>query len=276
MLPGSSFLTTLNSSSSLAQESQRLPVARVGLSTEYPPELIPWRYIVCAPDPNPNIPYCTAGAQQWYWATQELAWMAMDAFYYYLFHPDPALRSHAYDWQDLAYTLWAIPLEWQAIIGWPQNDGVVARSSSDYPQATNNRYVTLGEKPVYHVDQLAAVENPATDPYWNEIRDVIEQDFNIQPPPPPPPPITLTVSIDGPSAVEPTWYCEWSGNVSGGTPPYSYTWTGVLSGSASTVFGNVPSSGPLWLSVTDSQGNGGSTSKQIAVYVGAPPAGCFE
>lgn len=94
--------------------------------------------------------------------------------------------------------------------------------------------------------------------------------------PPPPPPPSLSVTINGPSQVESNWFCEWTSTVSGGTPPYSYSWSGVLSGSGSTVFGNVSSSGQLLLSVTDAGSASGSDSHTITVQGSAPPAGCFE
>ncbi len=64
----------------------------------------------------------------------------------------------------------------------------------------------------------------------------------------------LTVSINGPSVVQPNAiFCTWFAVPSGGTPPYhSYQWSGVLSGTSSSVSGPLFNSGWLYLSVKDS------------------------
>ena len=46
-------------------------------------------------------------------------------------------------------------------------------------------------------------------------------------------------------------YCMWYAQVSGGTPPYTYQWSGVLTGTYSSVGGSVWSSGWLYLMVRD-------------------------
>jgi hypothetical protein len=41
---------------------------------------------------------------------------------------------------------------------------------------------------------------------------------------PPPPPTELSVAISGPTQIRPGAVCTWQANVSGGAPPYHYSW----------------------------------------------------
>ena len=85
------------------------------------------------------------------------------------------------------------------------------------------------------------------------------------PPPPPPPPPSLTVSISGPTLVQPDVYCYYSSSVSGGVPPYNYSWTpgGSTDDWADVYTGD--SDFDVDLHVTDSQGSSGSTFKSVTV-----------
>jgi subtilisin family serine protease len=88
----------------------------------------------------------------------------------------------------------------------------------------------------------------------------------------PPPP--LNVWIDGPSVVSPMASCTWYAAPSGGTPPYhSYQWSGVLSGTSSSVTGSVFSSDWLYLSVKDSSSpqQTAYAQKYITVDPNGPP-----
>ena len=65
-------------------------------------------------------------------------------------------------------------------------------------------------------------------------------------------PSALSVSISGPDEVPPSQTCEWYANVSGGTTPYYYQWSGVASGTDESVQASLSQSGNLSLIVTDS------------------------
>lgn len=80
---------------------------------------------------------------------------------------------------------------------------------------------------------------------------------------PPPPP--LSVFISGPDEVPPDEYCTWQASVTGGTAPYSYSWSGALSGSGSSVSGSISQSSWLYLTVTDAGQN--QDSNQIFITV---------
>lgn len=80
----------------------------------------------------------------------------------------------------------------------------------------------------------------------------------------------VTASIDGPSQVQPQVECTWEADVSGGTLPYSYQWSGVLSGTGSSVSGEVSSSGNLSLTVTDVNDLSDGDLLYITVSGGAP------
>ncbi len=84
-----------------------------------------------------------------------------------------------------------------------------------------------------------------------------------------------SVSIDGPDVVPPGAWCEWFADPNGGTPPYSYSWSGVLTGNQSSVSGMLFSSGRLDLAVTDSQSQVRYAQKYITVDWSAPPGGCM-
>jgi hypothetical protein len=75
----------------------------------------------------------------------------------------------------------------------------------------------------------------------------------------------LSVSIDGPNTVAPTSAEEWTALPAGGTPPYTYQWSGALSGSAQMVGGVVSTSQPLYLDVWDGAGAHIMTSIYIEV-----------
>ncbi len=79
------------------------------------------------------------------------------------------------------------------------------------------------------------------------------------------------VSISGPSRVSGSETCTWRANAIGGRQPFVYSWSGVLSGSGSTVAGRVRSTGYLAVRVVDSTGQ--SRTHRERVTVGSA-AGC--
>lgn len=69
-----------------------------------------------------------------------------------------------------------------------------------------------------------------------------------------PPVQTLLAYIDGPDEVPEGEECVWIADVTGGSPPYSYQWSGVLSGTGSSIAGTLWSPGNLNLQVTSNDG----------------------
>ncbi len=67
-------------------------------------------------------------------------------------------------------------------------------------------------------------------------------------------PSDIAVDIQGPSIVNSGQTCMWMANVSGGTPPYSYQWSGLATGSSSDITTTVSYAGTLYLSVVDAVG----------------------
>lgn len=74
----------------------------------------------------------------------------------------------------------------------------------------------------------------------------------------------LTVGITGPDQVNNDWTSTWTATVSGGTAPYTYSWSGLFYGTSSSVSGSVSSSDDLYLDVTDAVGTHVSVSKYIS------------
>ena len=83
------------------------------------------------------------------------------------------------------------------------------------------------------------------------------------------------VSWSGPSTVKPSDVCVWEAETLGGRQPYSYSWSGVLTGSGRTISGSISSSGWLYLDVDDSAGETKSYQAFVTVDSGAP-SGCPE
>lgn len=96
-----------------------------------------------------------------------------------------------------------------------------------------------------------------------------------QPSPPPPPP---AVSIAGPPSIRPGADCSWQAVVSGGAPPYSYSWWGQVqpgSGSGQYYTGRKDpsqfgSTFRLYVSVTDSNYQVDTASLLVTEQAGAP------
>jgi subtilisin family serine protease len=86
-----------------------------------------------------------------------------------------------------------------------------------------------------------------------------------------PPP---TVTIAGPSSVRPNATCVWTANVSGGLPPYSYSWTvnssAVGGNSPELIYQNGGSSFTINVLVTDAATGTANKSKSVTVSASAP------
>lgn len=90
--------------------------------------------------------------------------------------------------------------------------------------------------------------------------------FGALPSTPPPP----TANISGPHEMTPGSLCQWNGSASGGTPPYSYSWSGILSGSGSSIMGSPSRSGVLKLRVTDAASQQDTHNRYVEVTSSAP------
>jgi hypothetical protein len=86
------------------------------------------------------------------------------------------------------------------------------------------------------------------------------------------PPAPLSAFISGPTQVRPTDQCTWYSNVSGGLQPYSYAWSGVLSGTGPQVTGRLSESGSLNLDVTSADGQHSHDDMFITVSSQGPAA----
>ena len=73
----------------------------------------------------------------------------------------------------------------------------------------------------------------------------------------------LAAYIDGPQMVPSGFSQTWNAGISGGTAPYTVQWSGLLSGSATSVSGNPTDSGTLYLDVWDAVG----AHVAVSVYV---------
>jgi hypothetical protein len=82
------------------------------------------------------------------------------------------------------------------------------------------------------------------------------------------------VWIDGPGSVRPNTMCAWWAIASGGTTPYTYTWSGPSSNASQggEYYGTSPASGTFTVSVTvtDAASATATVSKQVTVSSSAP------
>lgn len=79
------------------------------------------------------------------------------------------------------------------------------------------------------------------------------------------PPAQLSVTIGGDDAVTAGMQSAWVANVTGGTGPYTYQWSGALSGNAQVIQGSLQSDDVLYLDVWDAAAAHISVSKAITV-----------
>ncbi len=265
MSPFSSTFAQLNSSASLAAEAAALSGGRVSISTSFEPSLAPYMAV------TGNQSFGRFKALAWENVRQDLAIFAYDAYFYYLGHANPQLSGNAYKWWDLWFALSLIPSDWEYFVGsggLGQHDGIVPWVSSAHPGSTANYELPYVQTWVHHYEQQDDVPNHNNDTFRILMSNAIDADLGIEFPPPPPPP--LASSISGPTSVRPGEACAWSAVTSGGLGPYSYQWSGVLSGSASQFLGSVPQSGWLNLTVTSADQQQASSQVYVSVSGSAP------
>jgi hypothetical protein len=85
-----------------------------------------------------------------------------------------------------------------------------------------------------------------------------------------------TVLIQGPSVVPPYVQCEWTTVTLGGVAPYSFQWSGVLSGTGSSIQDDLSSSGTLTVTVTDDVNHTDVSHFYVTVDEEATGEGCVE
>jgi hypothetical protein len=85
-----------------------------------------------------------------------------------------------------------------------------------------------------------------------------------------------TVNLNGPGTVRPSVQCYWWAYATGGTPPYSYSWSGGLSGYsiAYEYFTTSPSSGSFTVSVTVTDALGATATDSRSVTVNSRASIC--
>jgi len=84
-------------------------------------------------------------------------------------------------------------------------------------------------------------------------------------------------SVTGPSSIGEDLLCTWTASVTSGIGPFTYEWTGLLTGTASNVSGVLNSSGWLYLEVEDFMGRVDTYSHYVSVTSGGPtPPACSE
>ena len=147
-------------------------------------------------------------------------------------------------------------------------------TSAAVPQVSAALALLLGREPSLTLSQAyLRIENYADD--WGTQNDHGAGKLNVYrslvPPTPP------TVQISGPTMVAPSQTCSWDAAISGGSPPFQYTWRkdGVWVGNQSTYAESVGSSGQfdLQVSIVDSYSQGDS--HQVSITIDSRGEACF-
>lgn len=101
----------------------------------------------------------------------------------------------------------------------------------------------------------------------------LDQPYRYNPYVPSPPnydgPPPLSASISGPSVLASGEQGTWTAVAKFGVPPYTYQWSGALTGSGQSVSGYLSSSDDLFLDVWDSAGQH-AVSQMYIYYTGCP------
>jgi hypothetical protein len=273
MVPGSSFLATLNAPSNIAAE-QAITQSRVGFSTELSPNYQPFSLWAHPSDA----------------ATMEtirilIASFAVQMFDHYSEHEDYFLRANRYQWLWLYQNLATVPQVWHGMNGtlefWnyatgeygiSRSDGAVPWNRSVYPGGTNVTFPMPQFVEIRHKSQQSSTTLRAQ--VIARLRAMGVGD-RVHPPVPPPNPPAFLVQFTGALSVPPGSTCNYFGGAGGGEEPYSFVWEldGVQIGIGASAAVTYPSEGTrtLALRVTDGTGAVETYSREVQVFAGAAP-----
>ncbi|MGH7717329.1 MAG: esterase/lipase family protein [Gemmatimonadaceae bacterium] len=179
MPPGSSFISTLNAPSNVANEAA-VTLSRVGVATSIPPQNAFFRNF----SDNP---------QAWGSVRRGLMSFALLMYSHYSAHPDFFLRANADRWLFMFFVLRDFDVVWHFFIGSlvdyngfvavvDHQDGLVPRASATWPGADRQRDLLFPAFNIVHRQQT--VHPDARREISNTFRDVFG--IPVRPPPPPP------------------------------------------------------------------------------------------
>lgn len=86
----------------------------------------------------------------------------------------------------------------------------------------------------------------------------------------------MTVSISGPDVVASGYGYQWTADITGGTAPYTYQWSGGGVGSDQTITAAFCEDGALYLDVWDANGTHVALSKPVFIGTDPPPVGAMR
>ena len=147
------------------------------------------------------------------------------------------------------------PFAWLAGIGESFNgchwysfdidDTASCQPARGYPSTGHGAFIAAGREEIgYRFIGFPEL----TEPYRYNPFATRVLDYNTPSPEP------LAGGIGGPTTMNVGDTGTWSAGVTGGTPPYTYSWSGLLAGSAASITGQPSQSGYLYLDVWDAAG----------------------
>ncbi|MCC7134637.1 MAG: hypothetical protein IT352_18405 [Gemmatimonadales bacterium] len=261
MMPGSSFLASLNGTSNLSAEQTRL-LNRVAISTGISPYEV---LLVGVLD----------FSAEWLTIRYIAQYGALLLWDYYSAHPNPWLSTNAWRWAHTYEALATLDVRWHYITGsyvgsvseagWTrvfveENDGLLPLSRTTYPGAGN---ILLPSSAFY----IRHAQQGSNSTVLNRVSlELASMGVGLRTGP--------GVSISTPNSVKPNWTCLWSASVSGGVPPYTYLWQvnylNVGGNSSALTYQNNGSPFRIDLRVTDAAGAVTIVAKNVNVASGAP------
>lgn len=249
MYPDAAFQVAQNAATALATEASRAPT-RYAISTEMPQNRQPYSLFVSNPSVALGVQYA-------------LEAHALDMYLHYSFHEDPVLQANAGLWYNMLEALVYIQADWANIqgsitsfsspvdFGTASNDGVVLKSSSEYPGGIN-RLMTFGQYgSIPHLVQtsdLAVIQ---------EVANLMRTQFAVPAAPTPPQPPPPTVIVSGASSIRPGEACVYVAGATVGSAPYTFEWylDGTFIGIGESMFVTIGSA-PAFVSVVAYDGSG--------------------